>query len=152
MVGIPREIRAVAGGEVVHLRVAFTGLAMATVLPRILREFHKRHPGIRLELNESPTAAQLNALRAGELACGFFHPEDKPPPDLSKYLLSPMPGLLKALAVKEGQEVKSGETLAIVEAMKMENVLKAERDATIKRVAEKAGASLAVDQIIIEFA
>ncbi|HEY0966578.1 MAG TPA: LysR family transcriptional regulator [Opitutaceae bacterium] len=85
--GIPRELRAVAGGEVGHLRVAFTGLAMATVLPRILREFHKRHPGIRLELNESPTVAQLNALRAGELACGFFHPEDKPPPGLSTHLL-----------------------------------------------------------------
>lgn len=85
--GIPRELRAVAEGEVGHLRIAFTGLAMATVLPRILREFHKRHPGIRLELNESPTAAQLVALRAGELACGFFHPEDNPPPDLATHLL-----------------------------------------------------------------
>lgn len=85
--GIPRELRAVAGGEVGHLRIAFTGLAMATVLPRILREFHKRHPGIRLELNESPTAAQLHALRAGELACGFFHPEDEPPPGLRTHLL-----------------------------------------------------------------
>jgi propionyl-CoA carboxylase alpha chain len=54
--------------------------------------------------------------------------------------------------VKEGQEVKAGETLAIVEAMKMENVLKAERDAVVKKVAEKAGASLAVDQVILEFA
>jgi DNA-binding transcriptional LysR family regulator len=85
--GIPRELRAVAGGEVGHLRVAFTGLAMATVLPRILREFHKRHPGIRLELNESPTAAQLPALRAGELACGFFHPEGEPSPGISTHLL-----------------------------------------------------------------
>jgi propionyl-CoA carboxylase alpha chain len=76
----------------------------------------------------------------------------KPPPDMSRFLLSPMPGLLVSVAVSEGQEVKAGETLAIVEAMKMENVLKAERDATIKRVAEKAGASLAVDQVIIEFA
>jgi propionyl-CoA carboxylase alpha chain len=76
---------------------------------------------------------------------------NKPPPDLSKYLLSPMPGLLVSLAVKEGQEVKAGETLAVVEAMKMENVLKAERDATIKKIYEKAGASLAVDQMILEF-
>ncbi len=76
---------------------------------------------------------------------------NKPPPDLSKYLLSPMPGLLVSLAVKEGQEVKAGETLAIVEAMKMENVLKAERDATVKKIHEKAGASLAVDQMILEF-
>ncbi len=76
---------------------------------------------------------------------------NKPPPDLSKYLLSPMPGLLVSLAVTEGQDVKAGETLAIVEAMKMENVLKAERDATVKKIHEKAGASLAVDQMILEF-
>ncbi len=76
---------------------------------------------------------------------------NKPPPDLSKYLLSPMPGLLVSLAVKEGQEVKAGETLAVVEAMKMENVLKAERDCTVKKIYEKAGASLAVDQMILEF-
>ena len=76
----------------------------------------------------------------------------KPPPDLSRFLLSPMPGLLVSVAVSEGQEVKAGETLAIVEAMKMENVLKAERDGVVKTVAEKPGASLAVDQIIMEFA
>jgi len=76
----------------------------------------------------------------------------KPPPDLSKYLLSPMPGLLVSLAVKEGQEVKAGETLAIVEAMKMENVLKAERDGTVKKIHQAPGSSLAVDQVILEFA
>ncbi|MGE3476142.1 MAG: acetyl-CoA carboxylase biotin carboxylase subunit [Rhodospirillaceae bacterium] len=76
---------------------------------------------------------------------------NKPPPDLSKYLLSPMPGLLVSLVVKEGQEVKAGEALAIVEAMKMENVLKAERDATVKKIHQKAGDSLAVDQMILEF-
>ncbi len=76
---------------------------------------------------------------------------NKPPPDLSKFLLSPMPGLLVSLAVKEGQEVKAGETLAIVEAMKMENVLKAERDCVVKKIHEKSGASLAVDQLILEF-
>jgi len=79
-------VRAVAEGEVGHVRVAFTGLAMATVLPRILREFHRRHPGIRLELTESPTAAQLAALQAGELACGFFHP-DAPTPGVRTHLL-----------------------------------------------------------------
>jgi len=76
----------------------------------------------------------------------------KPPPDMSRFLLSPMPGLLVSVAVTEGQEVKAGETLAIVEAMKMENVLKAERDGTVKKISEKAGASLAVDQVILEFA
>ena len=76
----------------------------------------------------------------------------KPAPDLSRYLLSPMPGLLVSLAVKEGQEVKAGEPLAVVEAMKMENVLRAERDGTVKKIHQEPGASLAVDQMILEFA
>jgi len=67
-------------------------------------------------------------------------------------LLLSLPALLVSLAVKEGQEVKAGETLAVVEAMKMENVLKAERDGTVKKIHEPAGASLAVDQMILEFA
>ena len=76
---------------------------------------------------------------------------NKPPPDLSKFLLSPMPGLLVSLAVIEGQAVKAGETLAVVEAMKMENVLKAERDGTVKKIHHAPGSSLAVDQMILEF-
>ncbi len=84
--GLPAEVKAVASGEVGHIRVAFTGLAMSTVLPGILREFHARHPGIRLELTESPTAVQLAALGAGEIACGFFHP-DAPTPALKTRLL-----------------------------------------------------------------
>ncbi len=83
---LPRELQALASGEVGHIRVAFTGLAMATVLPGILREFHRRHPGIRLELTESPTSVQLAALAAGEIACGFFHP-DAPTPALRTRLL-----------------------------------------------------------------
>ncbi|MGE5475635.1 MAG: biotin/lipoyl-containing protein, partial [Bacteroidales bacterium] len=76
----------------------------------------------------------------------------KAPPDMSKYLLSPMPGLLRAVEVAEGQEVKAGEPLAVVEAMKMENILKAERDGIIAKIHAKPGESLAVDQKIIEFA
>ena len=72
--------------------------------------------------------------------------------DSGKKLLCPMPGLVKAIAVTEGQEVKVGETLAIVEAMKMENVLRAERDGTVKKLHAKAGDSLAVDAVIMEFA
>ena len=72
--------------------------------------------------------------------------------DTSRLVLSPMPGLLSALVVEEGQEVKAGEALAIVEAMKMENVLRAERDGTIGKLRAKAGDSLAVDQVILEFA
>jgi propionyl-CoA carboxylase alpha chain len=72
--------------------------------------------------------------------------------DMSRFLLSPMPGLLVKIAVAEGDEVKAGEPLAIVEAMKMENVLRAERDGRIKQVVAAAGSSLAVDQVILEFA
>jgi len=75
----------------------------------------------------------------------------KQPPDLSRFLLSPMPGLLVRVAVEEGQEVKAGEELAVIEAMKMENVLRAERDATVASIKVKAGDSLAVDQVILEF-
>ena len=75
----------------------------------------------------------------------------KQPPDMSKYLLSPMPGLLISVAVEEGQGIKAGEELAVVEAMKMENILRAERDGTVAKVHAPAGASLAVDEIIIEF-
>jgi DNA-binding transcriptional LysR family regulator len=75
-----------AEGRTGHVRVAFTGLAMATVLPGIIREFNRKHPGIRVELNESPTSAQLAALQAGEIACGFFHP-DAPTPGLHTHVL-----------------------------------------------------------------
>jgi len=75
----------------------------------------------------------------------------KPPPDLSKFLLSPMPGLLSELAVAVGQEVKAGEKLAVIEAMKMENILRADCDVRVKAVLAKPGDSLAVDQPIIEF-
>ncbi|MDZ4789888.1 MAG: acetyl/propionyl/methylcrotonyl-CoA carboxylase subunit alpha [Hyphomicrobiales bacterium] len=72
--------------------------------------------------------------------------------DTSKKLLCPMPGLIISIAVVEGQEVKAGESLCVVEAMKMQNVLKAERDATVKTVKAKPGDSLAVDAVIMEFA
>jgi propionyl-CoA carboxylase alpha chain len=72
--------------------------------------------------------------------------------DTSRLVLSPMPGLLSAVVVAEGQEVKAGEPVAIVEAMKMENVLRAERDGTVAKLRAKAGDSLAVDQVILEFA
>ena len=76
----------------------------------------------------------------------------KLPPDTSKFLLCPMPGLVVSIAVAEGQEVKAGETLAVVEAMKMENVLRAERDLTVAKINAKPGDSLAVDAVIMEFA
>ena len=75
----------------------------------------------------------------------------KLPPDMSRYLLSPMPGLLTEVSVKPGQEVKAGEKLAAIEAMKMENVLKADRDCVVVAVLAKAGEGVAVDQPILEF-
>jgi len=72
--------------------------------------------------------------------------------DTGKKLLCPMPGLVVSIAVTEGQEVKAGETLAVVEAMKMQNVLRAERDGVVKKIYATAGATLAVDALILEFA
>ncbi len=89
----------------------------------------------------TPRQAELYALMPVKAA-----------PDTSKFLLSPMPGLLASVAVTEGQEIKAGEALAVVEAMKMENVLRATRDGTVKTLHAKAGDSLRVDQKIIEFA
>ena len=72
--------------------------------------------------------------------------------DAGKKVLCPMPGLVVSIAVKEGQEVKAGEAVAVVEAMKMENVLRAEIDGTVKKINAKPGDSLAVDAVILEFA
>jgi propionyl-CoA carboxylase alpha chain len=69
-----------------------------------------------------------------------------------KFIRCPMPGLVVSIAVGEGQEVKVGETLAVVEAMKMQNILRAERDGVIAKVRVKPGDSVAVDAVIMEFA
>ena len=71
--------------------------------------------------------------------------------DMSRFLLSPMPGLVLSVAVEVGQEVQAGEELAVIEAMKMENVLRAERNCTVKEIKAGAGSSVAADQVIIEF-
>lgn len=80
------------------------------------------------------------------------HMLDKEAPDLSRFLLSPMPGLLIRLTVAEGDEVKAGEELAVIEAMKMENSLRAENDGVVSKVLAAEGDSLMVDQPIVEFA
>jgi len=99
------------------------------------------HRGARTDaLVLTPAAAALHAKIP-----------DKPAPDLSRFLLSPMPGLLLKIAVAEGQEVKAGEELAVVEAMKMENVLRAENDAVVAKLCAAPGDSLMVDQTILEF-
>ena len=75
----------------------------------------------------------------------------KPEIDTSKYLLSPMPGALVSVNVEVGEEVQPGQSLAVVEAMKMQNVLSAGKKATVKAITAQAGEILAVDQIIVEF-
>ena len=87
--------------------------------------------------------------RAAELLKLMPH---KAPPDLSKFLLSPMPGLLADISVAPGQKVLAGEKLAVIEAMKMENILTATQDGVVKAVLAKKGDSLAVDQPIVAFA
>ena len=94
LAAIPAELTALSSGQVGHIRVAFTGLAMATVLPGILREFNQRFPGVRVELNESPTSAQLAALENGSLACGFFHPDAATPGLHTRLLLRERNGVL----------------------------------------------------------
>ncbi len=124
------------------LRTHIDGRAVTVQIERLpAAAFRLVHGGIvRRAQVLSPRAAELLALM----------PEKKAQ-DVSRRLLSPMPGLLSDVVVTEGQEVKAGEPLAIVEAMKMENVLRAERDGRITRIRAKPGDSLAVDDIILEF-
>lgn len=120
-------------------------------------------------IDDTPVAVQAEPVMNGVMlswrgakqkACVFTDREAelaklmpiKLPPDMSKFLLCPMPGLIVSLAVEEGQEVKAGQTLCVVEAMKMENVLKAERDGTVSAIKASPGDILGVDEIIMEFA
>jgi propionyl-CoA carboxylase alpha chain len=100
------------------------------------------HNGLRID-------AQVMTARAAEL---LRRMPFKAPPDMSRFLLSPMPGLLVDIAVKPGQAVQAGERLAVIEAMKMENVLTAAQDGTVDEILAGKGESLAVDQPILRFA
>ena len=104
--------------------------------------------GFRVRLRGADLRTHVRTPRQAELAA--LMPE-KAPPDTSRYLLCPMPGLVVRIAVSEGDEVQEGQALATVEAMKMENILKAERRARVKKINATAGASLKVDDIIMEF-
>ncbi len=103
-----------------------------------------------VHLAQGGTAARIRVYTRREAELAALMPEKKAA-DTSRVLLCPMPGLIKSIAVEEGQEVKAGEILAVIEAMKMENVLRAERDVTIGKLRAKAGDSLAVDAVIMEF-
>ncbi|MEP9373439.1 acetyl/propionyl/methylcrotonyl-CoA carboxylase subunit alpha [Mesorhizobium sp. KR1-2] len=104
--------------------------------------------GWRLRWRGMDVVAHVRSPRVAELA--RLMPA-KLPPDTSKLLLCPMPGVVTSIAVSEGEQVEAGQALATVEAMKMENVLRAERRGTVARIAAAAGASLAVDELIMEF-
>jgi propionyl-CoA carboxylase alpha chain len=117
------------------------GPAAVQVRP-ILNGFLLAHRGVE---------ARAYVYTASEAQAAGLMP-DKAPPDTGKLLLCPMPGLVVSIAVAEGQEVKAGEPLAVVEAMKMQNVLRADRDALVKTVKARPGDSLAVDAVIMEFA
>ncbi|MDW5316556.1 acetyl/propionyl/methylcrotonyl-CoA carboxylase subunit alpha [Rhizobium sp. PL01] len=104
--------------------------------------------GIRLRWRGTDVTAHVRSPRVAELA--RLMPK-KLPPDTSKMLLCPMPGVITTVTVVQGETVEAGQALATVEAMKMENILRAERRGVVKRVAVSAGASLAVDELIMEF-
>jgi propionyl-CoA carboxylase alpha chain len=114
----------------------------------IFVQVERREQTYRLFHNGSQANVKVVTPKVAELL--KFMPV-KEPPDMSKYLISPMPGLLVSLAVKEGQAVNAGDELAVLEAMKMENTLLAERDCVVAKVNFEAGASLAVDDKIMEF-
>jgi propionyl-CoA carboxylase alpha chain len=100
-----------------------------------------QHNGTRIEaLVVSPRMAELHKMMPF-----------KPPPDMSRFVLSPMPGLLVNVAVTPGQKVQAGERVAVIEAMKMENILFAAHDGVVKKVMASQGESLSVDQVIVEF-
>ena len=104
--------------------------------------------GFRVRSRGADLKVHVRAPRQAELA--RLMPE-KLPPDTSKMLLCPMPGLVVKIEVEEGQEVQEGQALCTIEAMKMENILRAERKGVVSRVNAAAGDSLAVDEVIMEF-
>ena len=104
--------------------------------------------GFRLRLRGADVKCHVRTPRAAELALLMI---EKLPPDTSRYLLCPMPGLVARIMVAVGDEVQEGQSLATVEAMKMENILKAERRGVVKTITAVEGASLRVDDVIMEF-
>jgi propionyl-CoA carboxylase alpha chain len=115
---------------------------------QIERGTAKNPLAIRITHNGLQIETLVLLPRAAELLKLMPH---KPPPDLSKFLLSPMPGLLVDVAVQPGQKVNAGEKLAVIEAMKMENILIATQDGEVKEILARRGESLAVDQPILAF-
>ena len=135
---------------------------------RVVSDWQFGQPLFRGTVNNRPLCVQVerdnvcyrlfhNGVRydalvmAPRVAALMGHMPVKVPPDLSKYLLAPMPGLLVSVLAEPGQSVESGQHLAVIEAMKMENLLKAGQAGTVAAVLAKAGETLDVDQPIMEF-
>ena len=143
-VSLGKQVLAVAGewrlGQPLF-RASVGGRAVNVQVERLPEGYRLAHGGAELLVTvRTPGAAKLAALMPARKAAGA-----------SKALRSPMPGLVLSIAVEEGQQVAAGEPLAVVEAMKMENVLRAEQDGTVARVLIRSGDSLALDQVILEF-
>jgi propionyl-CoA carboxylase alpha chain len=106
-----------------------------------------------LSIRVSHNGTQIDALVLSKRAAALYALMPyKAPPDMSRYVLSPMPGLLVDVSVQPGQKVQAGERIAVIEAMKMENVLFATADGIVKSIVATKGESLTVDQVIVEFA
>jgi propionyl-CoA carboxylase alpha chain len=118
------------------------GRSLSVQVEVLAEGYRLAHKGADLAVTvRSPRVAELAALMPAKTVA-----------DTSNQVCSPMPGLVLSISVCEGQEIKAGETVAVIEAMKMENVLRAERDGTVARVLAAPGQSLVVDQVILEFA
>ena len=129
----------VPGNKLAVLSVDGTPLILQ--VGKVSGGFRIRNRGADIKVHvRSPRQAELAALMPEKL-----------PPDASKMLLCPMPGLIVKVDVEEGDEVQEGQALATVEAMKMENVLRAEKKGTVSKINAGAGDSLAVDAVIMEF-
>ena len=126
------------GDRLVHVEAAGTPLTVKLARTRT---------GFRLTTRGASHVARVLPAHVAPYA---LHLKEKIPPDLSRFLLAPMPGLLVRLDVGAGDKVEAGQPLAVVEAMKMENILRAGKTGRVKSVAAKAGESLAVDQVILE--
>ena len=139
-VELPLELDYIPGARLVHATGAGETLAI-----RVARA----GSGFRMTARGASHIVKVLPAHVAHLSQYMI---EKIPPDLSKFLICPMPGLLTQLHVGEGDKVEAGQPLAVVEAMKMENILRAEKSGTVKAVNAKQGDSLAVDAVILEMA
>jgi propionyl-CoA carboxylase alpha chain len=123
-------------------KASIGGRTVTVQVDPLLEGYRLTHGGVEVE-------ALVRTRQAAEFAARM---PKKEPPDLSRFLMSPMPGLIVSIAVGPGDDVKAGQELAVLEAMKMENVLRAEQDGVVGEVKVEPGATVAADQVLIAFA